>query len=221
DYGRLSGWAIVALMLGVLSAAALAGPILWFIPVVAAAVAIATMRKITTSNRLLTGWHIALLGLLLALFFGMACSARIMSRRYYLEVRAVHFADKFMHLLQENQQAAAFQLTQPAGLRKPIEPENADPFATEPKAKEAFIAFLKVAPVKLLLNAGQATKINLLSAVVLPGDDVRDNVFIKYQIAAPADPGHKSIVSTVAQRSLAYGGNTEQWQLLPPGLRES
>src|SRR5262249_49748232 len=91
EYGRISGWAVAAILLGLLSAAALAGPILWLIPVLAGVVSIVAMRQIRTSDRQLSGWHLALLGLLLAIFFGLAGPVRTISRQYYMEARAKRF----------------------------------------------------------------------------------------------------------------------------------
>src|SRR5215470_18782103 len=87
EYGRISGWAVAALLLGFLSGAALVGPLLWAIPVLGIVVAWIGMRNIKASAGQLSGWHLALLGLLLSVFFGIAGPARTVTRRYVLEQR--------------------------------------------------------------------------------------------------------------------------------------
>ena len=63
QYRAVSGLAVLALALGVLSAAAMVGPVLWSIPILAAIVALIAMRRIRSSEDLV-GWNIAFLGLL-------------------------------------------------------------------------------------------------------------------------------------------------------------
>ena len=71
-YRTISGWAIAGLLLGILSAAAVVGPILWLIPVFAIVVSAIGLRQIKNSQGQMSGWSLAVLGLLLALFFGAA-----------------------------------------------------------------------------------------------------------------------------------------------------
>src|ERR1700690_198777 len=56
EYGPISGWAFVAVFLGLLSGAGVAGPILWFIPLVAIVISLIAMRKIAASAGQLSGW---------------------------------------------------------------------------------------------------------------------------------------------------------------------
>jgi hypothetical protein len=221
EYEPYSGWTFVALALGILSAVALAGPILWFVPVFAATVAIIALRKIGVSDRRLSGWHIALLGLLLAIFFGIAGPARFISRRYYLETRAARFADKFMELLQQNKPLAAFQLTLPAGVRKPLTADQTEPDTKDAKVQKAYTEFLKLATLKSLLEDGQQTKVELSSAILATSDDARDDVIVYYRIRFPSDSAVKTTnVFMDVARGLAYGSHTEQWQIIPPAFRE-
>jgi hypothetical protein len=222
EYGRFSGWALVALLLGLLSAAAIAGPILWFIPLLGIVISLVAMKKIKASDCQLSGWHVALLGLLLSLFFGMAGPARTVSRRYYLETRAAHFAVKFMELLQQNQPAAAFQLTLPAGARKPIAADGADADEKNPSAKKAYDDFLALAPVKSLLRMGPQAKLELLSSTISASGDAQDEVVVRYRIHNPEVNGAKSTTVLMdVQRTLAYSSQTEQWRIVPWALSET
>lgn len=222
EYGRFSGWALAALLLGVLSATAIVAPLLWSIPVLALVISLIAMKKIKTSEGRLTGWRVALLGLLLAVFFGMAGPVHTASRRYLIETRAAHFAAKFMQLLQQHQPLEAFQLTRPAAARTPLTPGQTDPYAKDPAAKKAYGEFLDLALVKMLLDAGQQAKIDLLSATYYAGDDSRDLATVKYQIQTPEKSGgvKSTALFMYVERTLAYGSHTEQWRIIPPALRE-
>jgi hypothetical protein len=221
EYGPYSGWAFAALALGVLSAAALGGPTLWFIPVLALLVALVAMYKIKTSQRQLSGWHLAVLGLLLAVFFGIAGPTRTISRRYYLDARAARFAARFIELLQQNQTLAAFQLTQAVGLRKPLAAGQTAPSLKDTSATAEYAEFLKLATVKSLLDAGAQAKVEFLSAVLVGGSDSRDDVRVFYHIQLPSEGASKSItVFMDVQRTLSYNNHVEQWHIVAPVLRE-
>ena len=144
EYGPISGWAFVAVFLGLLSGAAVAGPILWFIPLFAVVISLIAMRKIATSAGQLSGWNLALLGLLAAVFFGIAGPAHTFSRQYYLQARAARFGEKFIELLEQNQPLPAFQCTLPPGLRKPLaRRRRSEVFAKTPDRKAAYDDFLE------------------------------------------------------------------------------
>ncbi len=192
EYGPYSGWAFAALGLGVLSMAALAAPILWLIPGVTAVVAIAAMRKIKRADPPLSGWYFALLALLMAAFFGAAGPARTITRRYYLETRAVRFADKFMEALQQNHPLEAFQFTLYSGLRKPLRSDQTELETKDDKAKKAYANFLAMPLVKALLVAGDKAKVELDSATLVGSDGGRDDVAVSYRIQFPPDAGAKS-----------------------------
>jgi hypothetical protein len=220
EYGPISGWAFVAVFLGLLSGAAVAGPILWFIPLVAVVISLIAMRKIAASAGQLSGWKLALLGLLAAVFFGIAGPARTFSRQYYLQARAVRFGEKFIDLLEQNQPLTAFQCTLSPGLRKPLSADESDVFAKTPDRKAAYETFLKIPSVKALLDAGPRAKVNLLSARYVGSSEIEDAVAINYQIATPDDGGKSTVVQLDAIRMIS-NGSTEQWRIIPPASTET
>ncbi len=112
-YRAISGWAIAALVLGLLSGVALVGPVLWSVPLAALLAAGIAMWRISRSGGELVGWNLAVLGLLLAIVFGVAAPTRIAVRRHWLETRGRIFADEFIELLKEGKGFGAYQLLQP------------------------------------------------------------------------------------------------------------
>src|SRR5436853_7787623 len=83
-YNVVSGWAVAAVIVGILSATALINPLLWLVPAVGIGIAVIAMWRISRSRGELTGWNMALLGLLLSLMFGAAGPGRTISRRIWL-----------------------------------------------------------------------------------------------------------------------------------------
>jgi hypothetical protein len=221
EYGRISGWAIAAILLGVLSAAAIGGPRLWVIPVLAGVVSIVAMRRIQASERRLSGWHLALLGLLLAIFFGMSGPARTLSRQYVLEIRAGHFADKFMDLLRQKQALAAYQLMQPPSGRKVIGVGETELKAKSPEAKKAYDDFLQLAPVKLLLETPSVADVERVSSVFVGSNEMQDVINVTFRVrTADGGTSRSTNVSMYVQRTLAYASHTEQWQIMGHTIKE-
>jgi hypothetical protein len=218
-YRTISGWAIAGLVLGMLSAAAVVGPILWLIPVFGIAISCIGLAKIKNSEGQLSGWGVAVLGLLLALFFGAAGPARSITRRIWLESRAQRFALAFVDQLEQNKPIAAHQLTRPAAARKPFVAEEPEPYAKDPDAKKDYDAFSKLEPVKFLLAEQKHADVKLLSADYALGDDRSDIVAVTFRFAAPSSETKPFDSLMYLERTLAYGTQTEQWRIIPPALR--
>ncbi len=215
EYHAVSGWAIAAVIIGFLSAAALIGPLLWFIPVLGVCLSVFAMWRISTSGGELIGWNIALLGLILSILFGAAGPARTVSRHWWLQTRAEKFADGFMDLLQQNQPYIAQQFTLHPSQRKLAAADLPGLIAKNAKTQEAFDKYLKREPVKTLLEFGKKAKVERLSSQVL-AEDERDDFGVRYRITVPEDGGGtRSLeVSLIVERSLSYTGKAEQWQIL-------
>ncbi len=113
SYRAPSMWGPVALLLGIISAVAVIGPLLWILPVTAAIFAVVALWRIRASGGQLLGRGMAVLGLVLAIFFGMAGPARTLSREYWLETRADRFAHGFIEVLENGKKYEAHQLTKP------------------------------------------------------------------------------------------------------------
>ncbi|MCC7083821.1 MAG: DUF4190 domain-containing protein [Pirellulales bacterium] len=210
QYRAVSGLAILALALGIASAAAMVGPVLWLVPLLAIITALVAMRRISASEEL-TGWYIALLGLLLAILFGVAAPARTLSRQYWLACRAEAFSGKFLEFLQHDKPYAAHQLRERSGVRKPLNEALPEAYNNDPESQKSFAKFVAEEPMKSLLEAGQKSVIMRTSTESLGRDDQHDLCVVHYQITAP---GRKPISVMIAvKRSLEYSTGRETWQI--------
>jgi hypothetical protein len=210
QYRAVSGLAVLALALGVLSAAAMVGPVLWSIPILAVIVALVAMRRIRASEDL-AGWNIAFLGLLLAILFGIAAPARTMSRHHFLASRAEAVCDQFFTFLKENNPHAAHQLRERAGMRKTLTDKLPDSYAKDAASQASLDKFVAEEPMKTLLEVGDKVKIERLS-IEPAGHDERTDIFnIRYEITPT---GRSSMVAVVAaRRTLDLATGVETWQI--------
>ena len=213
-------WGPVALLLGMISAVAVIGPLLWILPATAAIFAIVALWRIRASGGRLLGRGMAVLGLVLAIFFGMAGPARTLSREYWLETRADRFAHGFIELLENGKKYEAHQLTKPAVGRKPIA-EGEEPYAKDADSKKAYDTFLKLNAVKALLEERSKANVELSPAKLVGSDDRQDVFAVSYKIPPPEAGGTPLTGQMYLSRTLAYGTSNEEWQVLPPGLPNS
>lgn len=220
EYRSLSPWAVAAVLFGVLSAAAVIGPLLWLIPAMAVIVSLIALWKISASQGQRLGRGAALLGLMLAIFFGLAGPARTLSRQYWLETRAQHVAAGFIDLLQHQRSYDAYQLTKGAILRKPPPADGTDPFAKDPDTKKDFDKFVEQEPIKSLLDPHQKISVESLSAKLVGSDDRLDDMEVDYRLRLAADGKEHSIQGRMyLERSLAYPNGNEQWRIISPAMR--
>jgi hypothetical protein len=182
-YHSVSPWAICAFVLGLLSPLALVGPLLWLLPISCAVVALIAMRKISSSGGELVGWNIALMGLLLAMLFGITAPVHTLTRHYWLETRAEAFANQFTDLLQEGRAFAAYQLTLDPRLRKPLEVDLSAEYAKDTNAQKKFDDFSQREPAKILLAQRSQATVEQLQSKWLSSDEDSDRVAVRYRIA--------------------------------------
>ena len=74
EYRPVSGWGVAALLVGLVSAAASAHPLLWCLPLAGVVVSLIALRRIARSEIKLLGRKAALIGLAFSLIYGIAGS---------------------------------------------------------------------------------------------------------------------------------------------------
>ncbi len=215
EYRAVSGWAIAALVLGMLSAAAIFGPLLWFIPALGMLAAIIALRRIRAADGELTGRNLAILGLLLAVLFGIAAPARAITRRHWLAQRAEAFTGRFLELLEEGHGHAAHQLTVHPLQRKPLTSALPASYANDPESQRAYEGFAAREPAHALLAHGAGATVELLKIEVLPSDERGDSAVVRYRIDFKEGGITRNInVALIVERPAPRGGRDEQWQIV-------
>jgi hypothetical protein len=215
-YRAVSGWAIAALLLGLASASAVAGPVLLVVPLAAIAVALVAMRRIGTSEGGLIGRNVALLGLLLAVLFAVAGTTRTLTRQIWLQQRGQRFAEGFVQLLQQNKPHAAHQLTVEPGLRKPMGENLEMAYINDPETMQDYQTFVERPQIKTLLDLGQRAKVEPVTARLVGSEGARDYVEVRF-LAATGGQERLTTIKFVAMRMAARTSDGEQWQIVSIG----
>jgi len=109
-YRQLSRMAIWSIPFGLASALAMVSPLLWFVPVVAVALAFGGLWQISRSNEI-TGRRLALTGLALGVLFGSWGMSWTISRRAVIERQARAHAIEWLGMMQQQKFMQAHQLS--------------------------------------------------------------------------------------------------------------
>ncbi len=116
-YRPTCGLAFAGLLLGMLSAVAFFGPILWAVPALAVVVNLAALRQIAAETRL-RGRQAARVGLMLALFLGAGAVAFQVSVGSLQAAKANFVIEQFFHELTQGDVYLAHQLMKDLEERK-------------------------------------------------------------------------------------------------------
>jgi hypothetical protein len=113
QYQKVSLLAVVSLVLGILSPTAFAHPLLWIVPLIAAGLAIWSLRVIAASNSALVGRRIAIAALALAMLFGAWAPSRHYSRQVVLSRHGQQFVQHWVELVRNGRLYEAYELHLP------------------------------------------------------------------------------------------------------------
>ena len=111
EYRSISGWAIVGLIIGLLSPLALVDPVLWAVPIAGAIVCIRAFRQIKQEAPAMIGRMAAWAGLWLVVFSMAAATSDLLYYRWIIRDQARQAAMYWFELLAKNRPEFAFQLT--------------------------------------------------------------------------------------------------------------
>ncbi len=110
EYPRVSRLAVVALLLGFLSVAALSSQVMWCLPLAGVIVAVAALRSIARAKENAIGRRAAVIGLALSLVFAAWAPLRYYVRVQILSRQAREYAVQWIAVVQDGRLREAHQL---------------------------------------------------------------------------------------------------------------
>lgn len=154
SYRTISVAAILSLVFGATSALALAHWLLWVLPLVAIVLALVALRQIQAEDSNLTGRNLAILGILLALVFGVWAPSRLISRQNHLYRTARQYSDEWLELIRIGKVQEAHQLTLHETQRQAPGGSLASYYEARQDDKDALKGFLDRKVTKKLIALG-------------------------------------------------------------------
>ncbi len=198
QYGAISPLAILALLLGIASVAALIGLGWLVVPLVAVIVAALALAKIAASEGALVGRAAAAVGLMLALLFASIAVTRTVARQSILTGHARQFADDWLEQVRSGQLESAHQLHLPPAERQAPGTALRDYYQRSTTARNEMDTFFSQPLLRTVIQAPPAANIKFNRvAAHFPGEDF-DRVDLLYELKLP--DGKTTPLVVIAER---------------------
>ena len=165
EYRPVCVWAIAALFTGVLSATALAHPLMWLIAVLAILLATMAMTLIRRSEGALLGRKAALTGLCLGCLFLSWSVMRYCTDRWLVYQHARTFANNWFEVIRRGDYYQAHQLTLPSTSRLKHLSNLASIYENHPYMKDELDGFFNVPPASTIKGYGKKNRVRFLGNV--------------------------------------------------------
>lgn len=214
DYRPVSTMAIGALLLGLCSATALIHPVLWVVPVAGASCAWLALRRIAAASPPLLGRKAALVGLTLALIFGISAPIQHGLHRYALRAEAIELANEWFTALRQNKPDYAVRLS----LRAVSKASREKPPLADMTDRERLLSEVRKAireqPLELLLKLGTKAHVRFFQNDAVWWDEKNEGVRDTYVVTVGQGSEAVSFfvrLGFVRSQDLASG--EWQWQI--------
>jgi hypothetical protein len=214
EYRSLSPWAVIALILGLVSAIAFAAPLLLAVPILGAAAAAIALRQISADGSEFTGRKAALWGLGLSVAFGVGAATERMATGWRLESEATEFAMLWFEHLRHKRPQLAHQLTLEPHERR-VSGDLEEYYRSQPEARAEFEAFAQDTAMATILEHSERSTVRQ-TASDSAGKDSRGRMLVG-QVYDVTFEGLKSEpplrVTLLMRRSEDYKTKAPRWEI--------
>ena len=211
QYRSIYPFAVVAVVLGILSSLALIYQPLWILPFVSIISALISIRQIRSSGSQI-GQGAASAAILLAIFFLTATFARDHVRQWIVVGQARHFNEHFLELLRLDNHEAAHQLTLPFAQRQSNQTDLKVFYHKNKNANENLTTFLqKQTLAKWTVNAQQG-QISFRSLDHYDRHGKIDYVIQTFQTVPPAHDD-STFLQMLCKRTIDDENGQVTWQV--------
>jgi hypothetical protein len=165
EYQAVSAGALFGLFLAVVSAAAFAHPVLWFLPVVAALANLLALARIASQAPRLLGRPVALFGLVLSLILGAAAPSYYAASGFRTRHEAQFVARQWLDDVRHHRLEAAAELMLEPFNRLPAGEDPVTNYRDEPRAMRA-LRELSERPLVVAIEAiGAESQVHYLDTI--------------------------------------------------------
>jgi hypothetical protein len=214
QYRAVEPWAIVAVILGLFAPAALAAPVLWFVPILGLLASATALRKISRESRR-SGRALALVGLALATFFLVAAIAQSASTQWLLIRQARPVADQFVEFLLQGSPEKALLLHLVPEYRHPIDEGLWSYYRHNDEARADLRKFVHNPTIRLMLALGNRAQVRYYKTASLGTDNGVGLVDLWYTVTFTDAGGRKKtyVVSLLMERRPIDDPDLNPWRV--------
>ena len=183
DYHLINAWSVIALVLALLSSAALLLPIFWIVPLLAIAASLIAIAKIRREPHLYIGYRMAVISLVLAALLG----SWSVSRHQFFQARMFAVAEKnldhWFELIRQGKLEEAHQLSLLVGMRSTDFTTLGEYYMNEKRARQEMQMFFANSVLRQIVELDQDWSVRLVENRNLKiTDDTRLLVFQWYAV---------------------------------------
>jgi len=223
EYRSISGWAVVGLIFGLLSPLALAGPLLWAVPLAGLIICGRALLRIRQNASNMIGRKAALAGLWLAVFSLAAVPSDLFYYRWRISGEATQVGLFWFELLAKNRPEMAFQLTLSPTQRRPLDERIWDFYVDVGKNRWRTALKNYVAPakpdeppqlVRTLLALGDSAEVRYLSTLNQANTDSDDLLDQLYAVTFNESGEKKTFLVTIRLVHARISNNRAAWRIV-------
>jgi len=211
-YRPVSGMAVAALVMGVLSIAAVFHPGFWLLPVLGTVFAVMSLRQLAQPDSLAIGRTAAIVGLGLSLFFAALTPVESMTRTWIKNRRAEHVAARWADAVLGGKILDAHSLLMPfARVNVPAEGEEevSHGLLDSRLVEEAYKRKREVAAI---LRCGTAKRHSAALREYVPESKAHEEVWMIRIVIEPCSSGPLTLEVEVESGLIPQAGSwLEQW----------
>ena len=148
------------------------------------------------------------------MLYGIAAPTRVISREYWLSVRAERLANKFLDLIRSRKTADAYSLMRQSIEKKPLKPAPGSSEAAQPEPKSLREQFAGTEPVKTLLTLAPAAEIEHLRTTVVSGPGVWQAVSLLYEVHRPDEKSLNPLQVVINVEQTFDEESVERWWIV-------
>ncbi len=215
QYRPLCALAVVAVLIGVLSVAAIFSPMFWFLPVAGIVLAAVSLRRIAASEPPLLGRGAALAGLGLSLAFAVAAPTDFLYYRWDLRQEARQYGQLFFHYLADDKPELAFQFYELPGYRHPLDDSIWGVYAEGSEQRANLEGFVKQPAIHALLLLGRGADVRYYDTNAQSTLNGHDVAIQSFAVTFDAKGERQTFfVRLFMERSLIEGRHRGFWQII-------
>ena len=205
--------AVAGFLLALAAPLALLHPVMWGLPIVAAAVCGFALHVLSRSEPM-AGGGVARFGLVLSLVFAAWAPIRAYSYDFLMRRDADRFAELWFSLLRQNEPHKAFQLSQPPGERSPLDDELWAAYRARPAQRQGLEAYVQQPLVRTLLALGDRATVRRFAVQAAASDRTQDGVDAVYAVTWDDAGARKTFfVRLLMGRNLLPSEGPREWHI--------
>jgi hypothetical protein len=213
EYRSISALAVVGLLLGIASGAAVLAPMLWIVPIVAICVNALALGRIASRWPELIGRKAALAGLGLSVLLGVAAPTNWYVYRHMVQAEARQFAQLWFDAIRSGDVCKAHQLTIHPSQRAPLDSSLAALYQVTQRRRDELKNYASLPAIKRLLELGDKAQVHFEEAGGPEGEGDHERVDLIYVVTYEEGSAPKTFYVACSLERFSLDEGQANWRV--------